>query len=334
MHEKDIKIGFIARCDDTGLGNESAAFVEHMKPAKVLKVLVGDKKQHPERFDGKEFYGVPDDAAIEWLCEGMDVIFAIETPYNRYAFAIARRMGVKSVLRINYEYLDAYTGNTMPDLYVSPVDWNMEWVPKPNMVLPFPVDTDRVKHRQVRRAQTFVHVAGNLGYMDRNGTNALTQAIPLVKAHAKFIIYAQQPIPQLTDARVEYRVPPKDYADLYKDGDVLIAPRLHSGQSLVVNEAQAAGMAIMATDMAPLNAMLPKEMLIPVKRMSAVDIKRRIEYAEIAPEAIAAKVDEWFNKDIWEYSKKSVERSESISWRTLSKDYQQMFSKVCRTGKF
>lgn len=319
--ENEPRIGFIARCDDTGLGNESLEFVENVRPEKVLKILVGDKKQYPDRFEGRDFYGPPDDGAIKELLSDIDVLFCIETPYNQSTFAIARRMGVKTILRINYEYLGNYVGYNVPDLFINPVDWNMQWVPQPNMVLPFPVNTDKIKFKARKKAKQFLHIAGNHGYMDRNGTSIVLDAIPLLKSEAKIIIKDQRNMPE------------PEYEHLYDEGDVLLYPRRHSGQSLVMNEAMAAGMAIMMTDMAPQNTILPKEMLIPVKRMGAIDIRRRIEFAEIDPITVAEKVDEIYNQSIWLNSKLSRETALAMSWQKLLPEYQRVFQELCQPKK-
>ncbi len=186
------KIAFIARCDDTGIGNESLEFIEHIKPARVLKVLIGDKKQYPNRFEGEEAKGIPSDDAIRELVAGMDLLFCIETPYNQSTFAIARRAGVKSILRVNYEYLRSYVGYNSPDLFISPVDWNMQWIPKPNIVMPFPVNTDKIKFKARKVARRFLHIAGHHGYVDRNGTNIVEEAKKHIKSGAQIIILDQQ----------------------------------------------------------------------------------------------------------------------------------------------
>ena len=321
MDDKEIKIAFIARCDDTGLGNESIEFVEHVRPERVLKVLVGDKKQYPDRFEGKEYYGIPSDDAIRALLDGMDMLFCIETPYNQSTFSIARKMGVKTALRVNYEYMGNYVGYNAPDLWISPVEWNMEWIPNPNIVLPFPVCTDKIKFKERKKAQRFLHIAGHKGYMDRNGTNIVLDAMKCIKSDAEVIIKDQSNTPE------------PEYAHLYDDGDVLLYPRRHSGQSLVMNEAMAAGMPIMMTDMEPQNTILPKDMLIPVKRMGAVDIRRRIEFAEIDPIKVAELIDKWYNIEIWSISKQMREKAMQMSWQTLLPEYRRVFRSLCQPKK-
>ena len=113
------RIGFFARVDDTGLGVESEEFVCHLMPDKVLKILVGDKKQYPDRFKGESCTGTPSDGMVPALLSDVDTLFCIETPYNPRTFALARKWRKKSILRVNFEYLKVYTGNLRPDLFMS-----------------------------------------------------------------------------------------------------------------------------------------------------------------------------------------------------------------------
>ena len=62
----------------------------------------------------------------------------------------------------------------------------MNDIPDPKIILPFPVDTDRIPFRERKKAQTFVHIAGNGGYMGRNGTDVVMQAIRMCRSEAKF----------------------------------------------------------------------------------------------------------------------------------------------------
>lgn len=327
MRSEKNKLGFIARIDNTGLGTESLEFVEHMHP-EVLAVKVATRMpQYEDRFPGATVvFARPSDQEIrQWLIEKeIGTLFMIETPYNPNVITIARELGVRTILRVNYEYLDPKIPR--PDLYVSPSNWNFDRIPNPKILLPFPVCTDHVQFKQRETARTFVHIAGGGGYMGRNGTDLLLQAMPLIKEPIKLIVYSQKTMNTIKDPRIDWRIGNvKHYWDLYRDGDVMIYPRRHSGQSLPVNEAMAAGMPVLMTDMKPQNEILPKEWLIPVKRILTTEIKRQIEFADIDPAAIAAKVGEWYNQPIWQTSKSTTEKIRSISWEKLLPEYRTLF---------
>lgn len=335
MDKRKLKIGFFARVDDTGLGSESEAFIKYLQPAKILEIAIGNKPQHRGKFGGIRCEGEPGKDAIQEFSKGLDIIFSIETFYNPFACSTIRQCGVKSALRVNYEYLDTLVGMNKPDLFILPLDWNAQYIPNPKIILPWPVDTERFRPREIRTAKTFVHIEGNGGYMDRNGTDIVLKAIPFVKSPARFIIWSQRKSPKITDQRILWRGSATRPEELYDEGDVLLYPRKHSGQSLVVNEAQAKGMAIMMTDMEPQNKFLPPALLIKPMKIFQTEIKRLIDCAIIDPREVAKKVDEIYGQNIWQYSKQSIQAAKQKSWTALLPEYRKMFRNLLnRKGIF
>ena len=302
-----MKLGFIARNDNSGLGIESRAFIRHFKP-KVLYVKVAE--------DGARI--VPTDDEITEFLKGLDVLFTIETPYNWNTYTIARDMGVKSVLRVNYEWLPEFSVS-WPDFFLLPINYHLKDIPDPKKILFFPVEMD---YKPRKTAKTFVHVAGMIGQADRNGTSALLKAIPLVKSDVRFIIYSQKPL-EIDDPRVEVCGEVDDYRTMYLNGDVFILPRRYAGQSLTIHEAMAAGMPVMTTDMKPYDEIA--QFLIPVEMFGTIKLFRDVEYAIINPEEIAKSIDELYGKDISEESKQAREFAESISWENLKAEYEELF---------
>jgi glycosyltransferase involved in cell wall biosynthesis len=320
------RLGFIARCDLGGLGIESRAFVKHLKPEKVMVVLVGNFEQHPQDFPKATFvHGSPTDADLRAFLADVDVLFAIETPYNMKAFEIAREMGVKTVLRMNYEWFNART--LRPDVLINPVDWH---TPPGAIVLPFPIDTEHFEFRLRQKAHTFVHIAGHQAGFDRNGTDLLFQAIPLMKTKPRIIIYSQLPLAYRSNwlehhPNVEIREGDlADNRDFYADADVLILPRRYAGQSLPMLEALACGVVPVMTDMAPQNAILPREQLIETKRTLSVHIINDVEYADVDPQKVADKMDELYDQPIWQISQKSRRTANTLSWTALLPRYQEI----------
>ena len=79
-----MRIGLLAYSTDTGLGNQTYEFYKHMKPAKTLLVdlsSLNGMETHHDRFpDAQIVQGIPDCNAMQWLVEGVDLIFVCETP--------------------------------------------------------------------------------------------------------------------------------------------------------------------------------------------------------------------------------------------------------------
>jgi len=306
------RIGIIGRSDLGGLGIETRAFVKHI-PSKVMLVKVGNYRHFPEHFKNQTVInGFPTDSDIAEFIKDIDVLFCLETPYNENTFRICREKGVRSVLRINYEWLPRL--NAEPDLYINPVDWYMDNCPKNTIHFPYPVDRKLHKFKLREKAKTFLHIVGHGGGYGRNGTKELLEAIPMIKSDVKFIIHSQIEIDMIDDPRIEWRIGNYDDESKMYDADVLLYPRKYAGQSLPMNEAMSHGLAIMMTDMLPQNKILPKELLIPIKSKTEIMIARKIEMGFVDPKDIAIKVDEIANTDITKYSKLSDEYAESISW--------------------
>jgi len=254
----------------------------------------------------------------ERFLDGLDTLFCIEEPYDWSLLDRARQKHVKTVLRINYEYLPDPLGSP-PDLMISPLDW---YQPPGTVILPFPVNRKRFPFRKRTHAHRFLHVGGHLGMHGRNGTKELLKAIPLVKSDVRFIIHSQRSLEKIDDSRIEWRI--QDVPDsslLYVEGDVMIFPRLYGGDALPVSEALSVGMPVIMTDMRPQNAFLPKELLIPIQKLDEIRLLRTVEKAVVDPMSIAAKIDEWANRDISELSEWANRYAESISWDRLLPAY-------------
>jgi len=330
----DIKIGIIGRADNTGLGIETWEFCRHFPEAKTLIVEFESLypgptyKIYPARFNNPVIVTEqPNDYEIRAFLEGLDVLFTIETPYNRRTYQIAREMGVKTILRVNFEWLYDYH----PDLFLVPSLYRYQDIPEPKLYLPFPVNRQVLPFKLRTKAKKFIHIAGNCkaGY-DRNGTELFLKAIPYIKSDIEIIIKSQVPIAGIKDKRTRVDVKNyENYWDIWEDADVLVSPRRYAGQSLPLNEAMSRGLAIIMTDMEPQSQFLPKELSIKPKGFEPLMISRKIDMAVIDPKDIAKKIDEIANQDIRDYSKMSNRIAEAWSWESLKPKYEQIFKNIC-----
>jgi hypothetical protein len=345
--EYKMRVGlWCARADNSGLGNQTYEFYRNYRPDKTAVIDISDvtgKPNHFDRYPGATIIkGIPTPSDINNFLRDLDLVFCCETPYNYKLFEIARFLGVKTVLQYNYEFYEyAQIPNLpKPDLFLSPSDWHFEELPENNKaVLPCPVNTAAIGRREMTQARTFVHIAGHELYEDRNGTLALLRAIERVQnPRVKFIIYSQHPIPdyKYNDPRIEYRkVDLDDYTELYNVGDVLILPRRYGGQSLQLNEAQAAGMLVIMPAVSPQDAFLPSELMFDTSGNKKIQTKTEIDCALIDPAVLASKIDAVANFDeklIKELSEKSYQRALSISWIKLKGKYERLFSGLCAKG--
>jgi glycosyltransferase involved in cell wall biosynthesis len=318
-------LGFIARCDKTGLGVESVEFVQHMMPEKLLVALPKLHCDMPEQFanhpDVAFLDRFPSPEEADKFLDGLDTLFCIEEPYDWSLLVRAQARKVRTVLRINYEYLPEPTPPGI-DVMVAPVDW---YQPPGTVILPFPLNRRRFPFRKRTRAHTFVHIGGRLGMHGRNGTKELLQAIPLVKSDVRFIIYSQRKLEIIDDPRIEWHF--ENVADnsvLFQEGDVMIFPRRYAGQALSVNESLSVGMPVIMTNMRPQNAFLLPELMFPYQSMESIHLERTIEFATLDPVVIAAKIDEFAGKDISGLSGWANRYAETLSWETLMPRYVEL----------
>jgi glycosyltransferase involved in cell wall biosynthesis len=331
----DIRLGIIGRADNTGLGVETWEFCRHFPEAKVMIVEFESLypgeiyKIYPERFNKPVIVtGIPTESQLEAFFEGIDVLFTIETPYYPKAFEIARRVGVKSILRVNYEWFRDYR----PDFYISPILYHYNEIPGPKAFIPFPINREVLPFKLRKKANKFIHIAGNMkAAYDRNGTELFLKAIPYIKSNIEIVIKSQVPIESISNRYANVRVDVCDYEnywEIWEDADVLVLPRRYAGQSLPLNEAMSRGMAIIMTDLTPQNQFLPKELLIKPLRVDKLMINREIEIADIDPKEIAKKIDEIAGKDITKYSKISNHIAQAWSWENLKDQYVNLFNRI------
>lgn len=280
-----------ARANNAGLGIQTYEFYRNINPDATVVIDISeiDKKQvYPERFNGNRvttFKGVPDKKLIDqWLNQNEDinVIFCMETAYNPYLFEACNKRQIVTILQYNFEFLDyiADPDLAFPTVLLSPSIWNLEKVyekfRKKCIVdhLPVPVNTDQLKKRTINKINTFIHIAGYSLYEDRNGTQALLEAIPYVKSDCKFIFYSQQGITGIEDPRVEVRnINLETYSDLYGEGDCLLLPRRYGGLCLPCNEAMGSGMIVSMPRISPNIGMVHPSCLLPVSDHKVIPLR-------------------------------------------------------------
>ncbi len=92
-----------------------------------------------------------------------------------------------------------------------------------------------------------------------------------------------------------------------------------------------AGMLVMATNRFPMDQWLPTECLIPMCGTRTSNVSgayNDFEEAIIDPKDIAKTIDEWYGKDITEYSQSAKDWTETMSWETLKPQYMEQIECV------
>ena len=86
-------------------------------------------------------------------------------------------------------------------------------------------------------------------------------------------------------------------------------------------------MLVMATDRFPINAWLPTEPLVKPSGYQKARVAtrcREFDEAIIDPKDIASKIDEWYGRDISEYSRQGRQWAEENSWDALKPKYLEV----------
>lgn len=343
------RIGLIARCDNTGLGTQSWEFFNHI-PCKALVIdfsamASGSNRPilepHFDRFPGQTQFkwgnvhnlrGDIPAHIIEDFLNDIDILFYIETPYDFNIFDICRRRGIKTILQLNYEFLDYPSSLPHPDLFAAPSMWNWDNISEPKIFLPVPVNTDVLPVLPPRRNH-FIHVAGRPAENDRNGTKCLFKALQHVKSDITVSVKTQTPIhlPNVPGNVIAtcYTGNLINYWDSYGYGGVLVMPRKYGGLCLPINEAIASGMPVITTDISPNNEWLPSTWLVEAKYVKSFQSKRMVDVYEVDPVVLATKIDRFCNPEFYEVNRnRAIEMRSGMAWSALKEKYYEVFKKL------
>lgn len=329
-----MKLGLVARADNTGLGIQTWEFWRHMKPAKTLLVDISSLNGNPQfydRYPGAQISrGFPNLGAIREFLEGLDVVFVAESPYNYALYSEAKAMGVKVAVQYNYEFFDWYSFPYFPtpDLLIAPSKWNYEKVQEfadqrkiPHVYLHCPVNRQVLPPRKITKAKRFIHIGGKPAAHDRNGTEIVRRCNDMLPEALRVEILSQANGPGAVN-----------YWDMYKEGDVMVLPRRYGGNCLPVNEALSAGMPVIMPDLSPNNQLLPREWMVPATKVGEFKPRMVIDIYEVDPRVLANKIM-WFadlpEDDMEMHSQLADAVAKSISWTALKPLYEQTLRELC-----
>lgn len=347
-----MRIGLIARCDFTGLGIQSKEFFDHI-PCKALVIdfsamappLKDILNPNLDWYPGQTVFkwgsthntrgDIPREVISEFI-KDIDILFAMETPYDYNIFEMCRERGVKTILQLNYEFLDFPSFLPPPDLFLAPSLWHYNDIPEPKKYVPVPVNTKRFDFPGLNQ-NTFMHVLGRQAAYDRNGTEILLRSLRYVKNNITLRIKTQMPlqvskaiIPSNVDLFLDYSNK-KNYSENYFHGGVMVMPRRYGGLCLPFHEAIAAHMPVITTNISPNNSWLPEEWLVPANHEHSFNAKKRIEVFQADPIALAEKIDQFCDKEFYSNAvARAAEIKKIISWETLLPDYYETFKEVLK----
>lgn len=361
-----MKLGLIARADNSGLGMQTWEFYRHMQPYKTMVVDISkynNNKQYPSRYDSVNSHfikGFPSAVDIDFFLQGLDVVFIAEAAYNPYLYTRAKELGIKTAVAYNYEFMDWLVNPNYPkpDMLIAPSKWHYKEVDAwceangvKHVYLHCPVDREALPFREIKKAHTFLHVAGRSAAHDRNGTNTVIEASKYIKNPVNIVIHFQGEqglAHQATHSTDDYRRmlelhgdPNKvtieqkeyvDYFDVYEQGDILLLPRRYGGNCLPVNEALSVGMPVIMPDISPNSEFLPNRWLVHAEKLHEFTPRTKVDIYEVNPQHLAKKIDKFADMNTAEMVTENIRANnvaESISWPNMLWKYQEVLEGLC-----
>jgi glycosyltransferase involved in cell wall biosynthesis len=351
-----MRLGLIARSDNSGLGNQTWELHRHLNPDKTLVIDLSsianaddhcNKTAYLERFPGAIVNSgmTPPPDVIEEFLDGIDVLFTAETFYCHDMLHRAIHREVKTILQYNYEFLPHASNSNLvgPTLFAAPSLWKYFTTRLENKVhLPVPIATDRFipNPNPPDTAKVFLHPVGRPAIHDRNGTEDLIGALPLVRSEITMIFRCQRPgyvqgllqgrdFPSNINIQVDDSAPP-EYWRSYQGIDAVILPRRYGGLCLPANEALGQHIPVLMPNIDPNNRWLPEEWLVPCRQMSEFQAANPIMVHHTPPTTLALYIDTWaMSAEAYSRAVRQAKvLAKAYSWDTLKSQYHDTFAKV------
>lgn len=287
----------------------------------------GAWKFHPEWYPDAiitEWAGytapISDEATTALL--SCDCILTFETTYAPDLFEQAQARGVASVIMVNPELWRPHETEHATAVWV-PTAWRNELIPRAELV-PFPVALDRFAG--FVPGDKFLHLGGHKARADRNGMEIAIRAAR----------HAQIPMTVTTQDRIRFDgrgiilgEAKEDYWEMYDGHGVLVMPRKYGGLSLGVQEALAAGLAVIMSDTAP-NRDWPVA-LVPCQRTQKLKMPGGIiDIYETSREGLADEMRRMLDLDYRsEFQARGKAWAATHSWDYLKAEWLARLAEVC-----
>jgi len=344
-----MKIGLIARMDDTGLGNQCLELAKMLNPSKVFLVdssswNEGKFTTHPEWYKnyntqlGNPEGWIQEHEIVEFLND-LDVVISCELFYSDNVVPFARDAGIKTILQFNYEFLHHMEPRHLPDVLLSPSFWYLEEVKELYgnhcEVVHLPPPTEHTQFDKVRqnnlskKHRRLLHVVGKAATQDRNGTNTVIEMLKYAESDFEIVFKVQTGSNFICNdprARIEYSNV-VNRTDLYDGFDALILPRRFAGLCLPMNEALLSGLPVIMTNISPNDKVLPKEWLIRSTQIKTFNTRRTITAYSGSPVELAQKIDSYMAMEDNSSLKESAYKIgyNQFSQESLKQNYLNLF---------
>lgn len=310
-----MRLGIIARSDNTGLGNQTRELVKMLNPDRILLIdskSFNGNKQHPDWYNDYQVIktnGFPRGSEMSAFLREVDVVLSCETFYNTNFAEYARKKNVKTVLQYNYEFLEnvSKADAPLPDMFLAPSLWNLdkmiELFGSKTAIKHLPPPTDDSLFAGVRENNMsknhnrLLHIGGKKAARDRNGTETVIEMLKYSKTDYELVIKTQTPLDiKCNDPRLTIDTGnPENREEMYDGYDAMLLPRRYAGLCLPMNEALLSGLPVFMTNLMPNSAILPPDWLIKAEKIDQFRAKSMIDVHSGDPKHLAKIVDNYMN---------------------------------------
>jgi hypothetical protein len=216
----------------------------------------------------------------------------------------------------------------MPDVIILPSVWKMDEIcshaePLGTKVvqLHHPVDRDEFPFKKRTTTKT-MHIAGKPAAHDRNGTMIYMQSTANQVVITQDERFARTLRSRYRTSRVLTGI--ENAADMYQHGDIMVLPRKYGGNCLPLNEALSSGMPVIMPDIEPNNWLLPKDWLVPAKKVGEFHPRTKVDLYEVDPQDLALKY-QWFEGQSMELQSEIANAiANKISWPIMKRKYMEV----------
>jgi hypothetical protein len=314
-----MRLGIIARSDNTGLGNQTRELVNMLKPDKVLLIdssPFSGNTQHPEWYQGYNCLttkrGMASKEEVYEFIDGLDVVLSCEIFYNNSFISIAKKRKVKTILQYNYEFLDhlANPDLQLPDVLIAPSLWNFPdvvekfgdktkvvYLPPPTSIDLF-ADAKNINTNKTHKK--ILHIGGKAAVKDRNGTSTVIEMLKYSKSDYQLVVKSQTPLDiKCDDPRLVVDTSSPDTREsLYEGYDAMVMPRRYAGLCLPMNEALMSALPVFMTNISPNNKVLPQEWLTDSIKIDRLMTRTMLDVYEGDAKMLARLIDNYYDGDM------------------------------------
>lgn len=331
-----MRAGILLRANGKGLEYQAAECWRNYKFHSELLVLDGNTRypERPERYPGvltvkwdTHRGHVLDEATVrDWLAD-LDVVFSVETVYDKRFPEWARDAKVGVVIQGNPEFVRREDYEVQPT-WTWPTPWLIERLPLGD-ILPVPALRPEVSPAEDDGPFTVVHVCGHRAAKDRNGTDPMIQALRMITTETVVRLYSQNgdlPAVPRVPTHIHLEVSPfgvEDRWEMYERAHLLMMPRRYGGLCLPTIEALSCGMAVAMPRCSP-NEIWPATLMLANRHRAVITRLGPIDTWLTHPQTIAGTIDE-LNRDrglLAVRRKLGEEWAEENSWERLQGVYR------------